>query len=180
MVWQMTDVATEPPSSSTICLNDSRFSPRLIASMEAPISSTPYFSSTPLSSSAIAVLSAVWPPSVASSASGRSFSITFSTNSGVIGSTYVASANSGSVMIVAGLELTSTTRSPSGTQHPARLGAGVVELAGLPDHDRPRPDHQHALDVFTPRHQQHSFRGTPCRCSSGVRREPRHRRRVAR
>jgi hypothetical protein len=37
----------------------------------------------------------------------------FSTNSGVIGSTYVASAISGSVMIVAGLELTRTTRSPS-------------------------------------------------------------------
>ncbi len=84
-----------------------------MASMEAPISSTPYFSRTPAASSAIAVLSAVWPPRVASSASGRSFSITFSTNSAVIGSTYVASANSGSVMIVAGLELTRTTRSPS-------------------------------------------------------------------
>jgi hypothetical protein len=31
----------------------------------------------------------------------------------VIGSTYVASANSGSVMIVAGLEFTRTTRRPS-------------------------------------------------------------------
>ena len=39
--------------------------------------------------------------------------MTFSTNSGVIGSTYVASANSGSVMIVAGLELTRMTRRPS-------------------------------------------------------------------
>jgi hypothetical protein len=37
----------------------------------------------------------------------------FSTISGVIGSTYVASANSGSVMIVAGLELTRMTRMPS-------------------------------------------------------------------
>ena len=59
------------------------------------------------------MLSAVCPPRVASSASGRSFSITFSTNSAVIGSMYVASANSGSVMIVAGLELTRTTRIPS-------------------------------------------------------------------
>ncbi len=84
-----------------------------MASIEAPISSTPYFSSTPVSASAVATLRAVWPPSVASSASGLSFSITFSTNSGVIGSMYVASANSGSVMIVAGLELTRTTRSPS-------------------------------------------------------------------
>ena len=81
--------------------------------MEAPISSTSYRSSTPLAASAIAALSAVWPPRVASSASGRSFAITFSTNSGVIGSTYVASANSGSVMIVAGLELTRITRIPS-------------------------------------------------------------------
>jgi hypothetical protein len=31
----------------------------------------------------------------------------------LIGSTYVASANSGSVMIVAGLEFTRTTRKPS-------------------------------------------------------------------
>ena len=36
-----------------------------------------------------------------------------SMNSGVMGSIYVASANSGSVMIVAGLELTKITRIPS-------------------------------------------------------------------
>ncbi len=59
------------------------------------------------------MLSAVCPPSVARIASGRSAAITCSTNSGVIGSMYVASANSGSVMIVAGLELTSETRIPS-------------------------------------------------------------------
>ena len=39
--------------------------------------------------------------------------MTFSTNSGVSGSMYVASATSGSVMIVAGLLLTRLTRSPS-------------------------------------------------------------------
>ena len=95
-------------------MNCSRFSPRWIASKLAPIISTPYFSRTPFSCSAIAVLSAVWPPSVGSTASGRfACAITFSTNSGVIGSTYVASANSGSVMIVAGLLLTRTTRMPS-------------------------------------------------------------------
>ena len=81
--------------------------------MSAPMSSTPYLSSTPASCSATAVLSAVCPPRVASSASGRSFAMTSSTNSGVIGSMYVASANSGSVMMVAGLELTSVTRNPS-------------------------------------------------------------------
>lgn len=55
--------------------------------MSAPISSTPYLSSTPASCSATAVLSAVWPPSVGSSASGRSLAMIFSTMSGVIGST---------------------------------------------------------------------------------------------
>ncbi len=53
----------------TISLNRWRSSPRWIASMSAPISSTPYFSSTPFSCSATARLSAVWPPSVGSSAS---------------------------------------------------------------------------------------------------------------
>jgi hypothetical protein len=59
------------------------------------------------------VFNAVCPPSVGSRASGFSRAITSSTNSGVIGSTYVASANSGSVMIVAGFELINDTRSPS-------------------------------------------------------------------
>jgi hypothetical protein len=34
-------------------------------------------------------------------------------------------------------------------QHPAGLGAGVVELAGLPDDDRPRADDQDGLQVVT-------------------------------
>ena len=90
-MWQIALRATSAPHSagspSTIRLNVSRFSPFSIASMLAPISSTSYFSSTPSAASAIAVLSAVWPPRVASSASGRSWAITASTNSGVIGST---------------------------------------------------------------------------------------------
>ncbi len=82
--------------------------------MFAPISSTSYCSSTPASSSAIAALSAVWPPSVGRIASGgRSLAMIEVSTSVVIGSTYVASANSGSVMIVAGLEFTRTTRRPS-------------------------------------------------------------------
>ena len=59
------------------------------------------------------MLSAVWPPSVGSSASGFSFAMIASTISGVIGSTYVRSANSGSVMIVAGFEFTRMTLKPS-------------------------------------------------------------------
>ena len=57
-----------------------------MASALAPIISTPNFSSTPSFSSASAVLSAVWPPMVGSSASGRSFSMILATISGVIGS----------------------------------------------------------------------------------------------
>ena len=72
---------------TTISLNRSRSSPFWMASIEAPISSTPYLASTPLSCSDTAVLSAVWPPRVASTASGRSLAMTLSTNSGVMGST---------------------------------------------------------------------------------------------
>ena len=61
----------------------------------------------------MAAFRAVWPPRVAKTASGFSLTIIRSMNSGVIGSIYVASANSGSVIMVAGLELTRTTRIPS-------------------------------------------------------------------
>ena len=61
----------------------------------------------------MAVFSAVCPPRVGSRASGRSLAMIRSTKSGVIGSMYVASENSGSVMMVAGLEFTRMTRSPS-------------------------------------------------------------------
>ncbi len=82
-------------------------------STDAPINATPYFASVPFSPSATARFRAVWPPTVGSTASGRSFSMIAARTSGVSGSTYVRSAISGSVMIVAGLLLTSTTSSPS-------------------------------------------------------------------
>ena len=63
-----------------------RSSPAWIASNEAPIISTPYLARTPFSCRATAVLRAVWPPRVARMASGRSCAMTFSTNSGVMGS----------------------------------------------------------------------------------------------
>ncbi len=81
-----------------------------MASALAPISSTLYFASTPDCASDNAQLSAVCPPMVGRMASGFSIAMIFSTNSGVIGSMYVRSASSGSVMIVAGLELTRMTR----------------------------------------------------------------------
>ena len=42
-------------------------------------------------------------------------------------------------------------------QHPARLGAGVVELAGLADDDRPGADDQDGLDVGALGHVRPSF-----------------------
>ncbi len=94
-------------------LNFSRSSATWIASIDAPISRTPCFSSTPRSASSTARFNAVCPPTVGSRLSGFSRAITRSSTSAVSGSTYVRSANSGSVMIVAGLLLTSTTSSPS-------------------------------------------------------------------
>ena len=56
-------------------LNSSRSSAMSIASREAPISSQANLSSTPSRTRSSAQLSAVWPPMVGSSASGRSFSM---------------------------------------------------------------------------------------------------------
>src|SRR5918992_1150571 len=44
-------------------------------------------------------------------------------------------------------------RQPLGLEHPAGLGAGVVELGGLADEDRPGADHHHVVDVWSLRHQ---------------------------
>jgi hypothetical protein len=94
-------------------LNARRSSATWIDRRFAPIISTPYFSSVPRSQRATARLSAVWPPTVGRSASGRSRAITCSSISGINGSMYVRSAVCGSVMIVAGFELTRTTSYPS-------------------------------------------------------------------
>jgi len=57
-----------------------------IARALAPINSTPYRSSVPSLTSAIATFKAVWPPIVGNRASGFSRSITLRTQSGVSGS----------------------------------------------------------------------------------------------
>ena len=74
------------PIWSIASRNSSRSSAISIAACFAPISSTPYFSSVPFLASAMAVLSAVCPPIVGSSASGRSAAMILATISGVIGS----------------------------------------------------------------------------------------------
>ena len=66
--------------------NSSRSSALSITSARAPIISTPNFLSTPARSRLSAALSAVCPPMVGNSASGRSFSMILVRNSGVIGS----------------------------------------------------------------------------------------------
>ena len=101
------------PNRSIASRNNLRSSAISIASRFAPIISTLNLSKTPISSSVKDVFNAVCPPIVGNKASGRSFSIILATTSGVIGSIYVASAKPGSVIIVAGLELTKITRYPS-------------------------------------------------------------------
>jgi hypothetical protein len=110
MVLTVRDRATSRPILIIACLNNSRSSPLEIASGLAPIISTPYFSRIPFLWSSIDRFSAVCPPSVGSRADGRSAAMIFSRNSRVSGSMYVTSANSGSVIIVAGLEFTRITR----------------------------------------------------------------------
>jgi hypothetical protein len=94
-------------------LNFSRSSALSMAFFDAPISSTSNLVNTPSRARSSAQLSAVWPPIVGRSASGRSRSMIFAIICQVIGSTYVTAAISGSVMIVAGLELTRMIRYPS-------------------------------------------------------------------
>ncbi len=105
----MPDFAEPRPIFVIASLNFWRSSALSIASGDAPISSTPYFSSTPWWNRSSAQFSAVWPPIVGRIASGRSFAMMRSTTSHVIGSMYVTSAVFGSVMIVAGLLLTRMT-----------------------------------------------------------------------
>ena len=94
-------------------LKSSRSSARRMESIFVPSSCTLYFSRMPFSSSSIARLRPVCPPREASRLSGRSRAMIFSSEPTVSGSIYTLSAMSVSVMMVAGLELTSTTSTPS-------------------------------------------------------------------
>ncbi len=86
-VWAMPLRGTSRPISSIASLNRSRSSAVAIASASAPIiSGVPGTPIRPRSYSAIATLSPVWPPSVGSTASGRSRSMIRASTSGVSGS----------------------------------------------------------------------------------------------
>ena len=86
IVCAMPERAEPRPILVIASLNLERSSALSIASGEAPISSTLYFSSTPLLCRSSAQLSAVWPPMVGRIASGRSLAMMRSTTFQVIGS----------------------------------------------------------------------------------------------
>ncbi len=86
MLWAMPERAEPRPMRVMACLNFSRSSAMSMASREAPIISTPYFSSTPCLARSSAQFSAVWPPMVGRTASGRSLAMMFSSTRQVIGS----------------------------------------------------------------------------------------------
>ena len=110
-VWAIPLCGTLSPISIIARLNFSRSSAVEIASALAPINSgVPGTPAKPRSNNAIAKLSAVWPPKVGNTASGRSRSMIAASTSTVSGSMYVRSAKSGSVMMVAGLEFARITR----------------------------------------------------------------------
>ncbi len=75
MLRAMRDWGVARPISRIALRKSSRSSAMSMASREAAMSSTPNFSSTPSRTRSSAVLSAVWPPMVGMSASGRSFSM---------------------------------------------------------------------------------------------------------
>ena len=106
----MPERADPRPIRVIAALNFSRSSALSIAFFVAPIISTSNLLSMPSRARSSAQFSAVCPPIVGSSASGRSRSMILATIGHVMGSMYVTSAISGSVMIVAGLLLTRMTR----------------------------------------------------------------------
>ena len=96
-----------------VSLKDCLSSDFLMASTQEPMRRTPCSSRKPSSPSCMARVRPVCPPSPARRLSGFSFMMMRFTVSGVRGSRYTSSAESVSVMTVAGFELTSTVSTPS-------------------------------------------------------------------
>ena len=147
-VGDAADGGTARPISTIACLNRSRSSAVAMASALAPIiSGVPGTPMSPCSNSAMARFRPVWPPSVGSTASGRSRSMIARQHLrrqrldvGRVGEVGVGHdrrrvrvGEDDAVALLA--------------QHPAGLGAGVVELAGLADHDRSRADDEDRVEV---------------------------------
>ena len=100
-------------SFSMVSLKSWRSSARSMVSGLQASRRTPLRSKKPLRASSMERFRPICPPRLGRMASGFSFSMMRSTTSAVSGSIYTWSAMSGSVMMVAGLELTSTVSTPS-------------------------------------------------------------------
>ena len=129
------------------CLNFSRSSALSMTSGVAPIISTPYLFRTPCLCRSIAVLRPVWPPSVGSRASGRSRSMMLGDDFpgdrldvGAVGRLRIGHDGGG-------IGVDQDDRVALLAQGLARLGAGVIELAGLADDDGAGADEQDLLQV---------------------------------
>ena len=144
----MADWATSAPHSagrpSTTALNDSRFSPFSIASIDAPISSTPYFSRTPSSCERDGRVER------GLAAERREQRV-----GALLGDDLLDELRRDRLDVRGVGELrVGHDRRRVGVdqddadallaQHAAGLGAGVVELAGLADDDRAGPDDEDA------------------------------------
>ena len=105
----VSDGSTGSPNSSQSSLNIFLSSARSIDPLFVPKSSTLHSASMPFFSSCMARFSPVCPPIPGNIASGRSCLIIFAIYSSVSGSIYTLSATLVSVIMVAGLELQSTT-----------------------------------------------------------------------
>ena len=105
--------STGSPMSERSWRNSSRSSALRMVFRGVPSSRTLYSSKMPASASSTARFRPVWPPSVGRMPSGRSAAMMRLSTSTVSGSIYTTSAMSSSVIIVAGLELTSTVVTPS-------------------------------------------------------------------
>ena len=78
-------MGTGTPAATIVSLNSSLSSALSMASTLVPSTLTPCLSRTPLSESSTPQFRAVWPPKPRRMPSGPSFSMTCSTNSGVMG-----------------------------------------------------------------------------------------------
>ena len=135
-------------------LNSSRSSAVRMASALAPMSSgVPGMSTAPRSTSCMARFRAVWPPRVGSTASGRSRSMIAAEHVDVerldVGGVGELGVGHDRRRVRVGEDDAVALLA----EDLAGLGAGVVELAGLPDDDRAGADEQDRLDVVAPRHQ---------------------------
>ena len=133
-------------------LNSSRSSAFLMESILAPISSTPYLSSTPASASATERFNPVCPPTVESSASGRSLRMI---SSAILDAERLDVGPVGQVRIGhdgGRIRIDQHHFIAVRAQRFAGLRAGIIELAGLADDDRPGADDQNAMEIVAPRH----------------------------